>query len=435
MDPRVLCAPLNILLPAGRFLNQQARMMAGGLSRLPCNSHTIQRSRHATVVRASNKNTNEKKYLTCPIVVETAEVLTKEEMVPSPLWSSFCGSLGGMWLGHRGVYAPFTGQAEPIGLDGKTKLYHVSQCCVEDRDIVDGVDCVVRHEAHASKMDVLEELMKDADTSDFERVRDNVQDWEYDAMSQDEDGLFIFDGGSYSRGPLRLCRVPDTEERGDSPVEDEYSPVDDVHVIESCLQWNGEERVRVSVTMSTELLESELGADHPPELDVSLLRVAVNRESWEGLPGQYMASTQSDSDVQSKTYSSTCRIDQKEMKGFWNVFDVRVSRVEDVDMKTGNLATLSVYTSQEFQRIFNTGDTFVTLDESSEGDMCVLDGGTLWLPHRVILQVSTPVGDEEAGLEVSMLWSPEKDKFLSMTRKYSKEGDFIMTTCSTGIKK
>lgn len=416
-------------------------MVAGELSRhVHFNVHTERRvprihRKFTTVARASKKKEvarNDASYLTCPIVVETAEVLTKEEMVPSPLWSSFCGSLGGLWLGHRGVYAPFTGHAEPIGMDGKTKLYHVSHCCVEERDLVDGVDCVVRHEAQACKMDVLEELMKDADRLDFERIRDDVQDWNYDAMIQDEDGLFIFDGGTYSRGPLRLCHVPEEGEE-----DGEYSPVDNVHVIESCLQWNGEERVRVSVTMSTELLESELGPEHPPELDVSLLRVVVNRESWEGLPGQYMASTQSESDVQSKQYSGTCRIDQHEMKGFWNVFDVRVSRVEDVDMKTGNLATLSVYTSQEFQRMFNTGDTFVVSDDTSgtQGDMCVLDGGTLWLPHRVILQVSTPVGDSEAGLEISMLWSPEKGKFLSMTRTYSKEGNFILTTCSTGIKK
>lgn len=388
-------------------------------------------------MRASKKEKkaeNDASFLTCPIVVETAEVLTKEEMVPSPLWSSFCGSLGGLWLGHRGVYAPFTGHAEPIALDGKKKLYYLSQCCVEDRDIVDGVDCVVRHEAQASQREILEELMKDADNLDFEKIRDDVHDWNYDTMKQYEDGLFIFDGGSYSRGPIRLCSEP-----GDEVAENEegYSPVDDVQVIESCLQWNGEERVRVSVTMSTELLESELGPEYPPELDVSLLRVAVNRETWEGLPGQYMAATQSDSDVQSKQDSGKCRIDQHEMKGFWNVFDVRVSRVEDVDMKTGDLATLSVYTSQEFQRIFNTGDTFVAsdIDESNQGDQCVLDGGTLWLPHRVILQVSTPVGDSEAGLEVSMLWSPEKGKFLSMTRKYSKEGEFLQTTCSTGIKK
>jgi hypothetical protein len=378
------------------------------------------------------KTLSKKSYLTCPIVIETAEVLTKEETVPSPIWSSFCGSVGGLWLGYRGVYAPFTGKPEPIALtEGKKKVYHVSQCCVEDRELRDdGVDCIVRHEARSSSRLVLEEHMRDAGKLDFAHVRqgddDEYGEWDTDVIERDEDGLFIFDGGSYSRGPLNLCTMD-----GDDA---EYAVKDDVRVIESCMQWNGEERVRVSVTIASELLEPEdPTVSEDPELDVSLLRVAVNRETWEGLPGQYTSSSQSESDEQSKMASGETRIPQEEMQGFWNVFEVDVCRVEDIDMKTGNLATLSVYTSQEFQKIFQLGDMFLLENQGQDAPSgCALDGGTLWLPHRVILQVSTP---PEGGVEISMLWSPDCGKFLSMTRTYSVLGEFLQASCATGIKK
>lgn len=259
-------------------------------------------------------------YLTCPIVIEIAEKLTQSEYMPSPLWSSWCGAIGGLWVGHRAVYAPFTGKPEPIALDGKEKVYYVSQCCVEERTLnAEGQDCTVRHEARAVNGDKLEQYICDASNLDFSRGKDGDLDWDTDTMVEGEKGLFIFDGGSYSRGPLRLCEVP-----GEAEVPDDvYNPMDNVQMIESCLQWNGEQRIRISITISCDLLEADHGPD--PELDVSLLRVAVSREDWEGVPGKYTSSSQSEQDAQGMIDSGEARILKKEMSGFWNQFEMDVS--------------------------------------------------------------------------------------------------------------
>lgn len=108
--------------------------------------------------------------------------------------------------------------------------------------------------------------------------------------------------------------------------------------------------------------------------------------------------------------------------------------VEDIDMKSGEMEVMPIYTSQEFQKYYQLGDAIV--DETS-GDVepgCALDGGTLWLPHRVLLQISTPAISDDLGLEISMLWSPSPGKTLGLVRKYSKTGEFISASCSSGIK-
>lgn len=415
---------------------------------------TKRRGSSTGIVRASPKKKASKPrkepletYLTCPIVIETVETLTNEEPLPAPLWSSFAGSVGGMWVGQRGVYQPFTGVAEPVALDGRTKLYHLSQCCVEDRDIVDGVDTIVRHEASAFGREMLEGLMKEAGELDFSKG----DAWCREDIGQSEEGLVIFDGGSYSRGPLRLCDVDgivdvdgNVGEKDDSNSnknnnnndDDGYVPTETVHEIESCLQWTGEERVRVRVTLSAELLESELGPEHPPELDVSLLRVGVSRESWDGIPGTYTQASQSADEEQKQTDSGKHRILESEMQGFWNEFTMGVELVEDVSMKTGLPETTWVYTSREHQRLFNIGNDYSSSssDSGAIDASCALDGGTLWLPHRVILQVNTPP-ESSGGLQVEMLWSPQVGKYEKITRTYDGMGAFLHATCSTAVKK
>jgi len=333
-----------------------------------------------------------------------------------------------MWTGYKAAYNIVTGEPEPIALDGKKKLYYMSHCCVEERGLngngLDAIDSVFRHEATAANLEELERHMLDASNLEFSKSENDADEWSYDVISQGEPGLFIFDGGTYSRGPLSIVQL---DTYGEENTE-EYRPTEDVSVIESCLQWNGEERVRVSVTLSSELLE--IPGKEEPELDVCLLRVAIMRETWEGISGQYCSTTQSESDAQDKINSGKTRIPRGEMNGFWNVFDIHVSRVEDVDMRTGEPAIIPIYSSQEFQRFFQSGENVLGAQENE----CVLDGGALWLPHRVILQISTPVASDSIGLEVSMLWSPSPGKSLTMTRRYSKTGSFIEACCSTGIK-
>jgi len=395
---------------------------------------------HLARAKPNSKNSKNSKdrpaplsYLTCPIVIETVETLTKEEPLPAPLWSSFAGSVGGMWVGQRGVYQPFTGVAEPIAMDGKTKVYTLSQCCVENRDTVEGIDTVVRHESSALSKETLGLRMKEAGEMDFS----DADEWSREDLAQSEAGLIIFDGGSYSRGPLRLCQPRGEEGEGEATeAPDEYRPTDTVHEIESCLQWTGEERVRVRVTLSAELLENELGPEHPPELDVSLLRVGVCRESWDGIPGAYTQTSQSAEEEKVQLDSGKNRILESEMQGFWNEFTMTGEYVQDVSMATGLPETVVVYTSREHQRLFNIGNDYssASLDSGDVDGSCAVDGGTLWLPHRVILQVNTPP-ESPGGLQVEMLWSPQVGKFEKVTRTYDGMGEFLSCTCSTAVKK
>jgi len=48
-------------------------------------------SKQQRLLPATSSNEN---HLTCPIVIETAEMLSQSETVPEPLWAAWCGSLG-----------------------------------------------------------------------------------------------------------------------------------------------------------------------------------------------------------------------------------------------------------------------------------------------------------------------------------------------------
>lgn len=344
-------------------------------------------------LRAKPQQANKSpEYLTEPLLNEVTEHLTGVEPVPPPIWGTWCGTIQGLWVGTTGAYNPTTGKAEAIALaeDGRTKLLEMSQCCVEDRVVDEHSDRIVRHTTRASNKAQLEREMAEGGAMQFDAVA--THDWDTEELLFGQDGLFIFDGGSYCSGPVHLfhpltsgtngAAAGDTRSGGDSvsnveegmaaveetvldalesASDEEYLHLEDdlvgglagdddgdeddelyladdgrdqleelslgdTSVIEACLQWNGEQRVRVQIMLSCRPLFSS-GAS-PSELDVSLLRVSVCREGWEGMPGKYVSLEQPEGERRAQQASADERMQPKDLAGFWNEFEVAATTGE-----------------------------------------------------------------------------------------------------------
>jgi len=477
---------------------------------LPHQPHLSHRRLHRsglTIAQAApqKKVESEKKpqYLTPILNSEITEILTGNEHVPEPLWSPWCGHVGGVWVGQAAAYCPTSGLAEPISLggdDGKTKLYALQQCCVEEREAAGDADVMVRRTARATTTQELEKEMAAGGALQFDPTLS--VDWEIEEITNGQEGVFIFDGGSYTAGPVFLCQDEeeqnssafgaaedpdadppasgsrtildtnalfrdtgtaakvsmeglntegveeleeesmaeldaDAEEGLDSEevyiFEEEAPPPPQgcTTVIEHCMQYGGEQRVRIRLTVASMLLaeESDDGggtasaAEHA-ELDVNLLRVSICREDWEGAPGKYTAPSQGTSAKKEQATSAAKRLRPKDVAGFWNVFEVIATTVSDVDMRTGQPALIPVYRSREVQRL-------VQLPASSfeQGGG---SGGALWLPHSVAVQLTQ--GGSSSGLEVSTMWSPQEGVILGVKRRYNKEGELEDVVSSTSIR-
>lgn len=183
--------------------------------------------------RKDNHGETKEAHLTPPLLIETTEILAKDEVAPAPLWGSFCGAMQGMWVGTVGAFQPSTGAPEPIALaeDNKTKLYSMSQCVVEERVALNGKDTMQRHVARAKDPVVLRKEMAAAGKLQFDCTES--MDWDQDALSQHQlgEGLFVFDGGSYSAGPFSLVEdepasVDEPGKRGESGSQDPSSGID-----------------------------------------------------------------------------------------------------------------------------------------------------------------------------------------------------------------
>ena len=404
---------------------------------------------------------------------EIVETLTQTELLPEPLWSSWCGHAAGVWVGLFAAYAPTTGLPETIAMGGeknKTKLFSLQQCCVEERETIDDEDVMVRRTARATSAPQLEREMAAGGALKFDATES--LDWEVEEMVQEQDGLFIFDGGSYSMGALDLLGEEEEEEikgegdvmgvRGEQQplqgeqieevelleyIEEEedaiYLNLDDesappqgcTTVIENCLQWGGDQRVRIKLTLSSLLsyydaVEAGKNADAvpsaPPSLDINLLRVAVAREGWEGAPGRYTSPSQSPKVQAAQEKSASKRLRPKDMAGFWNVFEIVAKTVVDVDMRTGEPAAVNIYTSREVQRLVQLPRKSF---EGIEGE----EGGILLLPHNVAVQL-TQGGLSSGGLKISIFWMPKDGVVVGMSRRFDSMGKLEEVVSSSAVR-
>jgi hypothetical protein len=416
------------------------------------------------------------------------EALAAPEAAPAPLWGTWAGTLSGLWVGTVAAYAPSTGVAEPLALaeDGRTKVVEMSQCCVEARDggggPAGGGDRLLRRTARAGSQAQLAAEMAAAGAGRFDAA--GGAEWEEEALSPGQGGLLLFDGGTYSAGPevlgvraaeleaaaaLRHAHAVRTEqleaggsllghegptasasgsgsEEEDGGSDGEYGDEGEEYyeeeegastadpgnrraaVIEACLQWGGEQRVRVRLTLSSS--GGGPAAEGGGELDVDLLRVVVCREAWEGLPGQYTAAAQPEAERAAQAASGGRRLEPADLAGFWNEFQVSGATVEDVDMATGEPARIPVYASREVQRL-------VRRPEEAGGGGA--EGGMLWLPHSVGVELSmapAPGGGKRGRreLHVAAVWSPQPGMVLAVRRRYGPDGALVEASSSTAVR-
>ncbi|KAL4426214.1 hypothetical protein ABPG77_009829 [Micractinium sp. CCAP 211/92] len=413
--------------------------------------------------------------------------------MPEPLWSTFCGVSNGLWCGITAAYSPSTGQPEPLALDERGKPLHVlHQCCVEQRQVdADGADSVVRHVARAASQEGLQREMVQGGQLTFPgcslpdvaaSTRGGVAEcWEEERITHEQEGLVVFDGGSYSLGPpamgspehppeeeqvefdeqaaaeaaaaleAALAAPPaadsielldgavelagegereDEEGEGEGPdvdvlalAEQEQPELDwTAVVIEHCMQWGGEQRLRIKVTLDT------AGGSDGTELEVLPLRVSVSREAWEGLPGSFTPASQGAGAAEQQEASRRVKLDADALSGQWKVFEISAVTVDDISMQTGLPTRSTLYSTHETCRAFAPAPP-----PGREG--CD-EGALLLLPHSCGLQLEALRlnNGKRRGVRVSTLWSPQADMLLGMSRLYAADGRLLEVSTSTAIR-
>lgn len=427
----LVCTGINRTQPLNNTMNR------------PCfHCHRTNYSRSIVASKSKQKNTQQSTTaqqqmgltLTDPLHFSPQSIATASEAMPAPLWSTFNGVTNGMWCGKVGAYNPQTGKLEQ--LSPTTGKAEVSICCIEERQ---EEERTTRHSARAASLDQLMQEMARGGSKQFDPTASVDFEWDTEYLDNESSGLFIFDGGSYTKGPSRLLLEAGTdidededENRSNDNGEDQVDSEEDddqeeqapsssatlsSHIIEFCLQWGGQERVRISATIATDKYQNEL--------DIDLLRVTVSKEAWEGLPGTYVSKSPSSETQSQQTDSSKTRLDPFRMLGNWKVFQVSGSVIEDMNIKTGIVVPTHVYFLEE-----SLCTVAFAADNNNDGS----GGGTLWLPHNVAIQLEMVAVNGGGGFEISAYWMPSDDMIVRMTRLYDPNGHMMNVTNSTAIR-
>ncbi|KAL3157301.1 hypothetical protein ABBQ38_001531 [Trebouxia sp. C0009 RCD-2024] len=240
--------------------------------------------------------------------VEVEAQLAKLEQAANPWWSTFCGITNGVWLGETAAFAPST--AEGLALDQNMKPVLDMHTQVTEERVCEGpLDYVTRRTARALEQAQLATV--------GEQIEGQGHDWDEETLSSEEEGLVYFDGGAYSRGPLSLISSaaavepfhaashepltpsdsrPPSSQLHHSQEEDDLAEGEEAGIaampdegwgragpprvvtLEQCLAWGGEQRQRCRVVIAV-----SGGGDTGEELDISLLRITLFHEYWQGL--------------------------------------------------------------------------------------------------------------------------------------------------------
>lgn len=408
----------SVVVAASR--DNSKKKSGGGKSTKPKNNKQIKAQGAASAKKPKQPDAavQESQRVTGPLQVQTLEQLTSVESQPVPLWDSFCGAIGGYWQGSMAAYHPDTGKPEEVALSSEGKKLFDMQTILETKRLENG-----SIERRFQMAEMKEELQIEKGDSSIDD-----EEWDTDNIEEEEEGLAIFDGGGYSRGPLRLgilesstttsrtsdhaldSRVstselsntseasvrqtsssngsavagrsithgmpivlPDTEEddqTGEAEEEETGLTEDDLEpfqtvVIEQCIAWGGELRVRLQITLAiAELWEGD-------ELDLEVLRVVVFREAWECLSDDAACSLEDMIAPQ----SSSPTIPKDKVVGEYKVFDISAVPVEETDSFTGETKQLMLHYSQETQQAW------------AAPAAAPEDGAALWLPGQLLLQL------------------------------------------------
>ncbi|DBB06070.1 TPA: hypothetical protein ACH3X3_009636 [Trebouxia sp. C0006] len=310
-----------------------------GISRMPAAATSKRKSSNGQSNRSTRQNSQQPRHqasgiprpspakstpptnkaFTPPMTVQVEAQLANLEQAANPWWSTFCGISNGVWLGQTAAFAPSTGAAEALALgqDGKPVMDMHTQ--VTEERVCEGLlDFVTRRVARAEDEAEL--------ASVGQQLGGSGNDWDEEVLNAEEEGLVFFDGGSYSRGPLSLTNPAtggasaDPHQGQHAPAGSESKPVsaldeaegqgedhpgktaaeedeeddegieaqpdeggsreagEEVVTLEQCLAWGGEQRQRCRLTMSV-----SGGGETGEELDISLLRITLYHEYWQGL--------------------------------------------------------------------------------------------------------------------------------------------------------
>ncbi|KFM22658.1 hypothetical protein F751_0454 [Auxenochlorella protothecoides] len=192
-------------------------------------------------------------------------------ILPSPLWSTYCGVNEGVWLGSARACNPASGAAEGVGLDeeGGT-VFTLARVVLQRRVADDASDCLVTcvegvgmrllgrvdTEAHGLGPGDTPRVLEQVAGAGRDADLDGAEGWEAHWHDSEDPGLFFFDGGSHSLGPSSLLGEPRSH----------------------CLAWGSDHRLRVSLLCET-------ARDGRGRLDLAPLRLGVAAERWLGVPG------------------------------------------------------------------------------------------------------------------------------------------------------
>ncbi|KAL0043699.1 hypothetical protein WJX82_003553 [Trebouxia sp. C0006] len=509
-----------------------------GISRMPAAATSKRKSSNGQSNRSTRQNSQQPRHqasgiprpspakstpptnkaFTPPMTVQVEAQLANLEQAANPWWSTFCGISNGVWLGQTAAFAPSTGAAEALALgqDGKPVMDMHTQ--VTEERVCEGLlDFVTRRVARAEDEAEL--------ASVGQQLGGSGNDWDEEVLNAEEEGLVFFDGGSYSRGPLSLTNPAtggasaDPHQGQHAPAGSESKPVsaldeaegqgedhpgktaaeedeeddegieaqpdeggsreagEEVVTLEQCLAWGGEQRQRCRLTMSV-----SGGGETGEELDISLLRITLYHEYWQGLlheldletlPAPPSSSAASQGGQHQESALNTNRVEQasnserlpsltaaneadakaqgrsrarlskgscmsaKKLSGSWKAFDLTAVPIDETDPSTGITKKAMVYFSQETKQLWSANGPKQQQDAGAEA----IDGGALWLPGNVVLELQMlpmvsrgAVADEVEGMStsdtgrgllISFSWLVRPGMMISMQREYDACGDLM----------
>ncbi|CAK0747075.1 hypothetical protein CVIRNUC_001740 [Coccomyxa viridis] len=410
--------------------------------------------------------------ITAPLKVQVKEQLTPvEKLSMAPFWSTFCGTSNGAWQGVQAAFSPVTGDAEPValGADGKPAL-DVRTSTLEMRIVEGDEDKVLRRTMQAASAHALQ--AQAASAAKVEEAKAEAEDdtaWDEETIASDEEGLVIFDGGTYSRGPAALVELGGAAGAGDDedleadkerlerqltlepstagsaasndtdegvlPSEPDVGrDLDALNrrtwLIEQCLAWGGEQRLRLRLTLAV--------APGVEEFEVDVLRIAMHRESWQCLAEDESPKCVADTSQILPELSKAPRPAAAKMAGPWKVFDVTAVPVPDETAVGDDPKTLLMYFSSETQQDWRPGKR-----EPDEA------GGAFWLPGNVLLELQMvppmsrgEAGDAQEGMElqeqgrglcISFSWLINDKTLIGLQREYDTEGALLEVRSRTAI--
>lgn len=296
---------------------------------------------------------------------------------------------------------------------------------------------------------------------------DGAEGWEAHWHDSEDPGLFFFDGGSHSLGPssllgeprsvglggqpgcvslFRACPLqqqwraspaptqrpvltstvttplPDMPPGGDEDAADAEAPppaaAPGVHLLEHCLAWGSDHRLRVSLLCET-------ARDGRGRLDLAPLRLGVAAERWLGVPGVWVeASVPGRAADPASLLPPGCApgaLPAAAFAGRWRRCGVLASLVEGISPSTGEVEMLKVFEAVE-QEVVAAPDGHRA--GPHEGGVALL------LAPALLVQLEA---SGEGGVMLRTLWRADEGVVVGMEREHDGRGELVRVLFTTAM--